>query len=113
TVIMQSSSAAVATTLTAVHSGAITLDQAAAIVIGQNVGTTVTAFIGAVGGSAPAKRIAAAHGAFNVGTGVIAFALLPWFVDLVELGVGESDASLALSGFHTAFNVLGIAVFLP
>ena len=113
TVVMQSSSAAVATTLTAVNSGALTLEQAAAVVIGQNVGTTVTAIIGAVGGSVPARRVAAGHLVFNVGTGVLALLLLPWFVALVNAWVGPGDPSVAISGFHTAFNVLGVAIFLP
>ncbi len=113
TVVMQSSSAAVATTLTAIHSGAITMDHAAALVVGQNMGTTVTAVIAAVGGSAPARRVAAAHCVFNLGTGLIAVALLPWFVALVAHYVGARDASVALSGFHTAFNLLGVLVFVP
>lgn len=113
TVVMQSSSAAVATTLTAVHSGALTIEQAAAVVIGQNVGTTVTAMIAAAGGSSPARRVAAAHVIFNVGTGALALVLLPAFVDLVERWIGRGDPSVALSGFHTAFNVLGVLLFLP
>src|SRR5690606_35914104 len=58
TVLMQSSSVALATTLTALASGAIGLEQAAALVIGQNVGTTFTAVLASVGGSVPARRTA-------------------------------------------------------
>lgn len=113
TVIMQSSSAAVATTLTAVHGGALGLQEAAAVVIGQNVGTTVTAMIGAIGASVPARRIALAHLGFNLGTGAVALILLPVFIAFIVRGVGVSDPALALTTFHSAFNVLGVVLFLP
>lgn len=116
TAVMQSSSAGVATALAALHAGTISMMQAAAMVIGINVGTTVTAVISAVGGSTAARRTAVAHLAFNIATGLIAFATLPIFVQVV-LAVGETveanDATLALAGFHTAFNLLGVALVLP
>lgn len=116
TVIMQSSSAAVATTLTALAAGTISMEQAAALVIGQNMGTTVNAGIAAIGASIPAKRTALVHIVFNIGTGIIAFFILPWFIYLVELfterWIGE-DHALSLAAFHTAFNILGAAIFLP
>jgi phosphate:Na+ symporter len=116
TVVMQSSSAAAATTLAAVHAGSIGFEQAAALVIGQNIGTTVTAIIGAVGGTLAAKRAAAAHVTFNVATGIVAIAALGPFTLLVhelgeELFVGTPEGYVAL--FHTAFNVLGVVIFLP
>lgn len=115
TVVMQSSSAAVATTLAALHGGAIGLEQAAALVIGQNIGTTVTAAIASVGASVPARRTAWAHILFNVITGVLAIAILPLFLGLVT-SLTESahgDGATAIAGFHTAFNLLGVLVFLP
>tara|TARA_R110002073_G_scaffold35437_4_gene103667 strand:- start:25789 stop:27414 length:1626 start_codon:yes stop_codon:yes gene_type:complete len=116
TVLMQSSSAAVATTLTALAAGTISIEQAAALVIGQNMGTTVNAGIAAIGASVLAKRTALVHIVFNIGTGIIAFFLLPWFIYLLELftehWLGE-DHALSLAAFHTAFNLLGAAIFLP
>lgn len=116
TVTLQSSSAAVATTLTALAAGALNLEQAAALVIGQNLGTTVTAALASIGGQAPARRTALVHIVFNLGTGVIAFALLPAFThfvaDWTQSWVGQ-DQALTLAAFHTAFNLLGAAVFLP
>lgn len=116
TVVMQSSSAAVATTLTALSVGAITLHQAATLVIGQNIGTTVTAAIAAIGASVAARRTAFAHIFFNLGTGVIALIALPhletiavWTKELV--GADEHAASIA--AFHTSFNLIGCIVFLP
>jgi phosphate:Na+ symporter len=113
TVVMQSSSAAVATTLAALHAGALRFDQAAALVIGQNIGTTVTAGVAAIGATIPAKRTAVAHVIFNGATGVIAIALLPVLVHLVRIVVPSGDPATELAAFHTAFNVLGVALFLP
>jgi phosphate:Na+ symporter len=116
TVVMQSSSAAVAATLTALASGTIDLEQASALVIGQNVGTTVTAWVGAVGGSLAAKRTAAAHSMFNVLTGLVAFFLIPaflWSMTLLTAQVGEVTVATQLALFHTAFNLLGVLVLTP
>ncbi len=114
TVLMQSSSAAVATTLTAMHAGTIDLDQAAYLVIGQNVGTTVTAAIAAFGASSAAKRAAAAHVIFNIGTGAVAFLMVPGFVWGIQRAIPDSGTSvLSLSAFHTVFNVVGVLIFMP
>ncbi|MBA3886586.1 MAG: Na/Pi cotransporter family protein [Acidobacteria bacterium] len=88
TIIMQSSSAALATTLTALASGTIDLQQGAALVIGQNVLTTMTAGLAAIGASVPAKRTALAHILFNVFTGVAAFAVLPVMLRAADAGRG-------------------------
>ncbi|RMH24385.1 MAG: Na/Pi cotransporter family protein [Planctomycetota bacterium] len=116
TVLMQSSSAAMAVTLAALHTGGIDIGQGAALVIGQNIGTTVTAAIAGVGGSTAAKRTALAHILFNVITGLVAFLLLPifewsvarWFED----HAGRADVSF-LAAFHTCFNIVGVAILLP
>lgn len=115
TVIMQSSSAAVATTLVALHSGSITLPQAAALVIGQNVGTTVTAILGALGGGLAARRAAVAHTLFNVATGLVALLLLPLFTGVAARlgGLADDSATTAIAVFHTLFNVLGVVIFFP
>lgn len=116
TIVMQSSSAAAATTLTALSGGAIDLTQAAALVVGQNLGTTVTAGVASIGASIPAKRTALAHVLFNGVTGVAAFAILPLFVLVVD-GIterfGVTDDAVSLAGFHTAFNLLGVALLMP
>ena len=116
TVIMQSSSAAVATTLTALNTGTITLEIAAVLVIGQNIGTTITAAIAGIGASDQAKRTAIAHILFNVITAVIAFVLLPVLLSLIVSVVqyiGITDKTIILAAFHTSFNVLGVIVFIP
>lgn len=84
TVIMQSSSAAVATTLAALAGGTINLEQAASIVIGANVGTTITAAMASIGASTPARRTAMAHITYNAATGAVAFLVLPLYMMLVN-----------------------------
>jgi phosphate:Na+ symporter len=112
TVVMQSSSAAVATTLAALHGGAITLEQAAALVVGQNIGTTVTAAIAAIGASVPAQRTAVAHIMFNVLTSAIAFFLVPAAV-YVELRFGITEPAVLIAAFHTGFNIIGLLILAP
>jgi len=113
TVVMQSSSAAVATTLAAVDSGAIGLGHAAALVIGQNVGTTITAGVGAIGGGAAVKRTALAHTTFNLGTGAVALATLPVFFRLAGERLAQAEPAMAVSVFHSAFNLMGVMLFFP
>lgn len=116
TVVLQSSSAAVATTLTALHAGTLDLGQATMLVIGQNIGTTVTAALASAGATVPARRTGLAHILFNVVTGIVAFVLAPIFLYLVggeHRLPGAGDPALALAAFHTAFNALGIALLLP
>ncbi len=116
TVIMQSSSAAIATTLTALHTGAINFDQASSLVIGAAVGTTVTGALAAIGGSVPAKRTALAHVVFNLATGLIAVVLLPvflWGIGLAQQHAGLEAGAMSLAAFHTTFIAVGVAIFLP
>jgi phosphate:Na+ symporter len=116
TVIMQSSSAAVATTLTALHTEAVNFDQAASLVIGAAIGTTFTGALAAIGGSVPAKRTALTHVLFNLATGVIAVLMLPawlWALALAQRHAGLEPGAVSLAAFHTAFIGVGVALFLP
>ena len=122
TLITQSSSAAMAGTLAALHAGSISLEQAAAMVIGQSVGTAFTSAVAAIGGTTPAKRTAAAHVIFNAIAGVAVFMVLPLAVRMLELtaealsgsGAGGADEhTIALALFLTSFKVAGAAIFLP
>ncbi len=114
TVVMQSSSAAVATTLAALAGGTINLEQAASIVIGANIGTTITAGIATIGASSPARRTAMAHITYNAATSFVAFLVLPLYIMLVNAASGVfSDNALTVAAFHTGFNLLGVILFLP
>lgn len=117
TVLMQSSSAAMAITLTAAQSGLIDAQGAAAVVIGANIGTTVTAMLAAIGATPNARRAASAHVVFNLLTGAVALLLLPWLI--VALGVAREalelppDPAAKLALFHTTFNLIGVLLMWP
>jgi phosphate:Na+ symporter len=113
TAITQSSSAGIAAALVALSVGTINFPQSAALVIGMNVGTTCTAMLATLGGSAATRQTGWAHLTFNVVTGVIAFALLGPFTSLIGALIAEGNGQIALVSFHTAFNLLGVGLFLP
>jgi phosphate:Na+ symporter len=116
TVITQSSSATMTATLAAVASGAIGLEQGAAIVIGQNIGTTPTALVATIGAPTAAKRTALVHVLFNAFTAAVALAIFPWLLAVCEWAAaafGTHDAPTVLAFFHTFFNALGVALLLP
>lgn len=117
TVLTQSSSAAIAITLTAATGGVLGLYTAAAMVIGANLGTTSTAAIAVIGATSNAKRVASAHIIFNAGTGVVALLTLPVLFWIVE-GAGEllgleANPAVTLALFHTVFNILGVLLMFP
>ncbi|MBW2466296.1 MAG: Na/Pi cotransporter family protein, partial [Deltaproteobacteria bacterium] len=117
TLIMQSSSAALAVALTAAAGGVVPLQDAAAVVIGANVGTTSTAALAVIGATPNAKRVAAAHVAFNIITGIVALALLPLllkFLATLRMLLGQDGGSVTiLAMFHTLFNILGVLLLWP
>jgi phosphate:Na+ symporter len=103
-------------TLAAVASGAIGLEQAAALVIGQNIGTTPTAVAATIGAPKAAKRTALVHVGFNVFTAGVALLIYPWLLAGCEwtgARLGTHDAPTILALFHTFFNALGVAILLP
>lgn len=118
TVLMQSSHATLMITLAALASGQLVYGNALAMAIGANLGTTITAVIGALGSNAAGRRLAGAHILFNLVTAMVALAILPWLVQLVEtgsawLGIAQDAHTLKLALFHTLFNVLGLLIMLP
>jgi len=113
TTVMQSSSASVAATISALHAGAVGPDQAAALVIGQNIGTAISSALAAVGATTAAKRTALAHVLFNVVTGGVMLALFPLVAALIVRGAATVEASILLASLHTAYNLLGVAILLP
>jgi len=116
TMITQSSSAGVAATLTALFAGAITFEQAAALVIGMDVGTTVTAVMATIGGSVAARRTGLSHVMYNLFAASGALILMTPYTLLWEsLSPGALDANtgIALVAFHTSFNTLGVMIILP
>ncbi len=116
TLITQSSSAAVAATLTVLNAGFIDFPQAACLVIGADVGTTVTAALATIGASLDARRTGLSHVIYNLLTGTLAFVLIGPFMALAGLlapGLETRDPELLLVGFHSGFNLLGTLLVLP
>ena len=118
TVVMQSSHATLVLIITALSVGQISYENALALAIGANVGTTITAIIGAMSSNIVGKRLAGAHLIFNVTTGLIAIifmAQIMYSVDIVSafVGISADDWTLKLAVFHTIFNVIGVVVMVP
>lgn len=114
TAIIQSSSASMAIILSAIHSGVLAFPMAAYMVIGINVGTTLTVLIGSLGSQTIKKRVAISHLLFNVVTAVLATLLFPLLMYLIQKTIHlENDPVTGIALFHTMFNLMGVIVFLP
>jgi len=127
TLIVQSSSAAMALTLVMCNEGWIPFELAAAMVLGENIGTTITANLAALVGNVHAKRAAGAHFIFNVFGVIWMFVVFPFFLKGIayymgnNMGMYPSQTSdlynpehipIALSIFHTSFNILNVAMLI-
>lgn len=118
TTILQSSSASLALVLTALSAGQIEYENALALAIGTNIGTTITALIGSVGSNIAGRRLALAHLIFNFITAIVALSFifpLENFVDKLSvfIGISQNDYALKLALFHTVFNLLGVIIMIP
>jgi phosphate:Na+ symporter len=113
TAIMQSSTAAIAVTLSAYFADAIGLDQGCALIIGQNIGTATSSGLAAIGASTTAKRLAIAYVLFKVIAAVIALVLFPFVTPLLVRASKTIDGVTILAAYHTAYNVVGVLVLLP
>jgi phosphate:Na+ symporter len=118
TVVIQSSSATMAIIITALATGQIDYINALSLAIGANIGTTVTAVLGALASNKNGKRLAVAHFIFNIITGLIAIVFIYQLKDIVDaiapiLSISESNYAMKLALFHTIFNVIGVMVVSP
>jgi phosphate:Na+ symporter len=124
TMVVQSSSAMLGITIALASSGTILFHTAAALVLGENIGTTITALLAAVGGNTNAKRAARAHMIFNLCGVAVVFAFFPLFVQFVDSLVagdphmtdsegGYPNIAIHIATGHTLFNVTASLIFLP
>lgn len=115
TAVIQSSSATVAITITLAVTGVIDLETAVALVLGENIGTTITAALAAVGGSIGARRVACAHILSKI-IGVVAMLILfAPFMRLIDFSLEMlhiTSVAKAIAFSHTLFNAILVAVFL-
>ncbi len=124
TMVIQSSSATMALTMTIAQQGLIDFPTAAALILGENIGTTITANLAAIGTTPAAKRTARAHLVFNVSGVLWMMVLFWWFTDFIDWLVpgevfSEDIATRAkaipdhMAAFHTVFNCINTLLFLP
>lgn len=124
TIVVQSSSAAMAMTLTMAYNGWLGVTASAALILGSNIGTTITAYLASIGTSTTAKRAAWAHIIFNVVGSVIAlmfFHPLLSFVNFITPGdiytmegtTLSTQLPLFLAMFHSVFNIANTILFFP
>ncbi len=135
TVIVQSSSATIGVTLALASSGLLTFEASVALILGENIGTTITANLAAIGTNIAARRTALAHFLFNAIGVAYMLALLPWFVQFISaitpgdadfvirtadeaarygLSVGDKPyIARHIANTHTMFNIVNTLIFLP
>jgi len=118
TVVMQSSHATIVLILTALSVGQITYENALALTIGANIGTTITAIIGSLSSNIDGKRLAGGHLVFNVVTAVVAVLLIHPIMYAVDdmsgfLGIASDNYTLKLAVFDSLFKVMGVLMFIP
>lgn len=112
--IIQSSSATVAITITLARAGVIDFDTSVALVLGQNIGTTITAFLASLGTLVRARRVAYAHILIKI---LAVLLIVPFFFPYLKL-LGYiihqgADIATRIALAHTIFNVLLVLAFLP
>jgi phosphate:Na+ symporter len=116
TMIIQSSSATLGITLALAQTGVIPFNTAVGLIMGLNIGTTITAFLASIGASTNAKRAAYAHIIFNVIGTLWLIPVFYWYVGMIEhifafLGMNGLTSKIAFA--HTGFNVVNTLAFLP
>jgi len=123
TMIFQSSSATVGLVIALASTGVVDFPGAAALVLGDNIGTTITAQLASIGTSVSAKRVARAHFLFNFFGVCIVLTIFPYFVQFVD-SITPGDpmrmtagavpyAARHVANLHTIFNVTNCLLFLP
>ncbi len=126
TMLVQSSSATLGITMSLALQGIISYETAAALVLGENIGTTVTAILASLGATTVARRAAYFHAIFNLAGVLWITAIFGWYVQLVPWLIGvetiqvggittvaPENTSPAIAAVHTIFNVINTLLFIP
>jgi len=118
TILLQSSAATLAIVLTALSVNQISYNEAIALAIGSNIGTTFTAILGSIAANYAGKQVALAHLVFNILTALVALIFIKPLSSLVDIIsnfflIETDNYTLKLAMFHTVFNVLGVILMLP
>lgn len=118
TVVMQSSHATIILTLAALLAHQITYESALGLVLGANVGTTITAILGAIGSTSEAKKLAAAHFLTKFSFVLVLLVFIYPLIDLInwiapKIFIGENDWTLKVALFDSVINIFGVLIVLP
>ena len=127
TTLVQSSSATLGITISLASQGVISYESAAALVLGENIGTTITAFLASLGATTNAKRAAYFHVIFNLIGVLWITAIFSWYIEFIQWFVGGNvseavvvdgkttypGTTAAIAATHTIFNVTNTLIFLP
>ena len=126
TVMVQSSSATLGITISLASQGVISYPTAAALVLGENIGTTITAYLASLGATTNARRAAYFHIVFNLVGVLWITAIFHWYIDLVQWIVGDDvtkmtmvdgkptyNTTATIAATHSIFNVTNTLFFLP
>lgn len=113
TVLIQSSSATIGILIAMASQGLIPLEGAIPVLLGDNIGTCITAIMAAWRANVTAKRVALAHVLFNFIGSIIFVVFMGWFIQLVMAVSPANDIARQIANAHTAFNVINTLLFLP
>ena len=114
TSIVQSSAATLGITITLATQGLISYPTAVALVLGENVGTTITAFLASFGANSNAKRAAYAHTIINIVGVCWAISIFPFYLKFLNFVANpEVNINLAIATAHTMFNIINVILFIP
>ena len=114
TAIVQSSSATLGITITLAVQGLIDYPTAVALVLGENVGITITAILATLNANVNAKRAAYAHTIINTLGVIWVTAVFPYYLKfLSNFGSPETNMTMAIATAHTMFNVVNVLIFTP
>lgn len=117
TALVHSSSATVGLVMVLAQAGLIDIQTAVCIMLGDNIGTCITAQLASLTGNIHARRTAWAHTLYNLFGILATWAILPWFVKsivwITSYMQGTTDIGVQIANSHTFFNIFSAIVFLP
>ena len=113
TVLIQSSSATIGILIAMASQGLIPLEGAIPVLLGDNIGTCITAVLASLRANLTARRVAVAHVMFNVIGSIIFVVFMQWFIQIVMIVSPEGDIARQIANAHSAFNIINTLLFMP
>lgn len=113
TVLIQSSSATIGILIAMAGQGLLPLEGAIPVLLGDNIGTCITAVLASLRANITAKRVAVAHVMFNVIGSVVFVLFMQWFISIVMFVSPEGDIARQIANAHSAFNIINTLLFMP